>query len=126
MYNILELNEKSLEDLYTIAKQLNIKKPENYKKDELIYVILDEMAVQGNESPKPKMARPRIAKPSVSKVNVTTSENEASLAPASTTTQKKRSPKTKKSQQPSSATKESESQQQPQQQADSAANAAKA
>ena len=68
MYDILELSAKSQEDLYAIAKELNIKKPENIKKEDLIYVILDEQAIQSNESPKPRKARPRIAKPAVQKV----------------------------------------------------------
>ena len=68
MYDILELSAKSQEDLYAIAKDLNIKKPENIKKEDLIYVILDEQAIQSNESPKPKKARPRIAKPAAQKV----------------------------------------------------------
>ncbi|MBR5735562.1 MAG: transcription termination factor Rho [Bacteroidales bacterium] len=68
MYDILELSAKSQEDLYAIAKELNIKKPENIKKEDLIYVILDEQAIQSNESPKPKKPRPRIAKPTVMKV----------------------------------------------------------
>ena len=68
MYDILELSAKSQEDLYAIAKELNIKKPESIKKEDLIYVILDEQAIQSNESPKPRKARPRIAKPAVQKV----------------------------------------------------------
>ena len=71
MYDILELSAKSQEDLYAIAKELNIKKPENIKKEDLIYVILDEQAIQSNESPKPKKARPRIAKPAAQKVAAT-------------------------------------------------------
>ncbi len=46
MYDILELNEKLLSDLRQIAKDLNIKKIEAYKKQDLIYRILDEQAVQ--------------------------------------------------------------------------------
>jgi transcription termination factor Rho len=68
MYDILELSAKSQDDLYAIAKELNIKKPENIKKEDLIYVILDEQAIQSNESPKPRKARPRIAKPAAQKV----------------------------------------------------------
>ena len=71
MYDILELSAKSQEDLYAIAKELNIKKPENIKKEDLIYVILDEQAIQSNESPKPRKARPRIAKPTAQKVAAT-------------------------------------------------------
>ncbi|MFA5325074.1 MAG: Rho termination factor N-terminal domain-containing protein, partial [Bacteroidales bacterium] len=44
MYDIIELSKKSPEDLFAIAKDLNIKKPESISKDELIYVILDEQA----------------------------------------------------------------------------------
>ena len=65
------MSAKSQEDLYAIAKELNIKKPENIKKEDLIYVILDEQAIQSNESPKPRKARPRIAKPTAQKVAAT-------------------------------------------------------
>lgn len=44
-YNILELNEKSLSDLQTIAEELGIKKVKAMKKDELVYKILDEQAI---------------------------------------------------------------------------------
>ena len=83
MYDILELSAKSQEDLYAIAKELNIKKPENIKKEDLIYVILDEQAIQSNESPKPRKARPRIAKPTAQKVASTApAEAEAKAQPA--------------------------------------------
>ncbi|MDR0823706.1 MAG: transcription termination factor Rho [Prevotella sp.] len=45
IYNILELNEKLTIELRTIAKELGIRRPDAYKKDELIYKILDEQAV---------------------------------------------------------------------------------
>lgn len=45
IYNILELNEKLTLELRTIAKELGIRRPDAYKKDELIYKILDEQAV---------------------------------------------------------------------------------
>lgn len=44
-YNILELNEKLTIELRTIAKDLGIRRPDAYKKDELIYKILDEQAI---------------------------------------------------------------------------------
>ena len=44
-YNILELNEKLLPELQTIAEELGIKKISSLKKDELIYRILDEQAI---------------------------------------------------------------------------------
>lgn len=45
MYDILELNDKLLSDLRQIAKDLNIKRVEAYKKQELIYKILDQQAM---------------------------------------------------------------------------------
>ena len=44
-YNILELNEKLIHELQTIAEELGIKKISSLKKDELIYRILDEQAI---------------------------------------------------------------------------------
>lgn len=46
MYDILELNGKLLPDLKEIAKQLNIKRVDSLKKQDLIYKILDEQALQ--------------------------------------------------------------------------------
>ncbi|NDW09034.1 transcription termination factor Rho [Dysgonomonas sp. 520] len=45
IYNILELNEKLITDLRTLAKELGIKRPDAFKKEELIYKILDEQAI---------------------------------------------------------------------------------
>ena len=45
MYNIIQLNDKSLSELQTIAKELGIKKAESYKKEDLVYHILDEQAI---------------------------------------------------------------------------------
>lgn len=45
MYDILQLNDKLLADLRVIAKTLNIKRVESYKKQELIYKILDQQAL---------------------------------------------------------------------------------
>lgn len=47
MYNIIQLKEKELTELQKIASELNIKKPEGYGRDELIYKILDEQAIAG-------------------------------------------------------------------------------
>ncbi|MDR2498035.1 MAG: transcription termination factor Rho [Tannerellaceae bacterium] len=44
-YNILELNEKLLPELQKIAGELGIKKISSFKKDELVYRILDEQAI---------------------------------------------------------------------------------
>ncbi len=47
MYNIIQLNDKDLSELQTIARELGIKKTESLKKEELVYKILDEQAIAG-------------------------------------------------------------------------------
>ena len=61
MYGILELHSKSLEELNSIAVELGIKKAESMSKEDLVYKILDEQAVQSKEVPRLKKRR-RIAK----------------------------------------------------------------
>ena len=71
-YNILELNEKLLPELQSIAGELGIKKISSFKKEELIYRILDEQAIsyagmqaeKAKEREKKKVGRP--AKPKAS------------------------------------------------------------
>jgi transcription termination factor Rho len=46
MYDILVLNKKTQEELSEIAQTLNIKKFQSLKKEDLIYRILDEQAIQ--------------------------------------------------------------------------------
>ncbi|MCU4174887.1 transcription termination factor Rho [Carboxylicivirga sp. N1Y90] len=73
MYDILELNKKLLTDLRQIAKDLNVKRVESFKKQDLIYKILDEQAIQvsaDKKAPKkdksadkkPRNKRPRAPK----------------------------------------------------------------
>lgn len=45
MYDIIELNNKLVDELKEIAKQLNIPKFDTYKKQDLIYKILDQQAI---------------------------------------------------------------------------------
>ena len=47
MYNIIQLNDKNLAELQVIAKELGIKKADSFKKEELVYKILDEQAIAG-------------------------------------------------------------------------------
>ena len=47
MYNIIQLNDKNLSELQVIAKELGIKKADSFKKEELVYKILDEQAIAG-------------------------------------------------------------------------------
>lgn len=63
MYDILELNEKLLSELRQIAKDLNVKRIESYKKKELIYKILDQQAMVTTEETAP--AEPKEKKPRV-------------------------------------------------------------
>lgn len=58
MYDILELNKKLLADLREIAKELNIKRVESYKKQDLIYQILDQQAIQAAEIKTKKKPNP--------------------------------------------------------------------
>ena len=50
MYDILELNKKLLAELRDIAKDLKIKRVESFKKQDLIYKILDTQAIVVSES----------------------------------------------------------------------------
>ncbi len=49
MYDILELNKKLVPELREIAKDLDIKRVESYKKQDLIYKILDTQAIKEAE-----------------------------------------------------------------------------
>ena len=50
MYDILELSKKLLPELKEIAKELKIKKAESLKKQDLVYKILDQQAIEATES----------------------------------------------------------------------------
>ncbi len=52
MYDILELNKKLVPELRDIAKDLNIKRVEALRKQDLIYKILDQQAIIANEDKK--------------------------------------------------------------------------
>lgn len=64
MYDIIELNGKKVADLRTIAKDLNIKKTESLKKQDLVYRILDEQAVN---PPSKTTSKPASEKPAEEK-----------------------------------------------------------
>ncbi|KPL13739.1 MAG: transcription termination factor Rho [Bacteroides sp. SM23_62] len=49
MYDILELNKKLVSDLREIAKELKIKRVEAFKKQDLIYKILDQQAIVASD-----------------------------------------------------------------------------
>ena len=50
MYDILELSKKLLPELREIAKELKIKKAESLKKQDLVYKILDQQAIEATEN----------------------------------------------------------------------------
>ena len=56
MYDIIELNGKSLPELQEIAKQLNVPKYEKLAKQDLIYQILDQQALTPQKDEKPDFA----------------------------------------------------------------------
>ena len=68
MYNILDLNEKLLPELKQIAKEEGLKKVDSFKKEELIYKILDQQAInkasqsKSSESTNDKKQRLRVIK----------------------------------------------------------------
>ena len=64
MYDILELNKKLLPELKEIAKELNIKKAEALKKQDLIYRILDQQAINASteDKSKTKERKPEVRK----------------------------------------------------------------
>ncbi len=70
MYDIMQLSNKSLEELYVIAENLNVKRVKSYSKDELVYKILDEQAIQGVNRPIQKKKRDRIVNPKLAKVDI--------------------------------------------------------
>ncbi len=50
MYDILELNKKLLPELKEIAKELKVKRVESFRKQDLVYKILDTQAIVASES----------------------------------------------------------------------------
>ncbi len=65
MYDIIELSSKSLDELLLIAEKLKLQKVKSLSKEDLIYKILDEQAIQGANSPiqrKPQRNRVPIQK----------------------------------------------------------------
>ncbi|HUV01081.1 MAG TPA: transcription termination factor Rho [Bacteroidales bacterium] len=50
MYDILELSKKLLPELRDIARELKIKRTESFKKQDLIYKILDQQAIEATET----------------------------------------------------------------------------
>ena len=85
MYDILQLNDKLLPELQTIAEQLSLPGIKKLDKQNLIYKILDSQAVKASEEkdePKKKGARPR--KPITIKTSTANGTEEAEVMEPST------------------------------------------
>ena len=50
MYNIIQLNDKDLSELQSIAKELGIKKTDSLKKEDLVYKIRSNPKSSGRKS----------------------------------------------------------------------------
>lgn len=68
MYDILELSKKLLPELKEIAKELNIKKTESLKKQDLIYKILDQQAIEATDNNRDNPNDKEIIQPSAEPV----------------------------------------------------------
>lgn len=75
MYDILELNKKLLSELKEIAKELKIKRVESFRKQDLVYKILDTQAIVASESKTAKKKEPSKKKQESAKKEVAAKEN---------------------------------------------------
>ncbi len=57
MYDILELRKKILTELYDIARELKITRLKTYNKQDLIYKILDQQAINNSTQPAEKQSK---------------------------------------------------------------------
>jgi len=62
MYDILELSKKLLPELREIAKELKIKRAESLKKQDLVYKILDQQAIEATEQKNARKSENRESK----------------------------------------------------------------
>lgn len=93
MYDILELNKKLLGELRDIAKELKIKRVESFRKQDLIYKILDIQAIVVSENKTGKKESSRKENP---KKGISRKEKEADKSEASPPEAKKRPGRPKK------------------------------
>lgn len=85
MYDITELNEKKVQDLKEIAEQLNVPKFDKLKKQDLIYQILDQQALN-----------PQAAKKDQGTTTTTTTAEKAENTEKPARQRKPRAPRAKK------------------------------
>lgn len=107
MYNIIQLNDKNLSELQTIAQELGIKKTDSLKKEELVYKILDEQAIAGatkkvaadklkeeRKGERQKRSRVTVKKESADKVFTANKNGDLTKGKTEETPVKKEQPKT--------------------------------
>jgi len=76
MYDILQLNDMLVPELKDIAKSLKIKNYKSLTKQELIYKILDQQAVVGNDSDEVKEEKPVKKRPQTKRKKKKEAESE--------------------------------------------------
>ncbi len=81
MYDILELNKKLVTELRDIAKQLNIKKFESLRKQDLVYKILDQQAIEATEAHQAEKKFKQKPKPKIEKVTSSDTFDSAGASP---------------------------------------------
>ena len=70
MYDILELSKKLLPELREIGKELNIKRVESFKKQDLVYKILDIQAINASVIKKPEVrVTPRLPESDIREID---------------------------------------------------------
>ncbi|MDX2432161.1 MAG: transcription termination factor Rho [Bacteroides sp.] len=102
MYDILELNQKLLAELRDLAKGLKIKRVEAFKKQDLIYKILDAQAIVVSESKTQKKegGRGGAAKKVTAKKESEAKEATTEAVPEAKTPQRKKPGRPKKERKP--------------------------
>ncbi|HOU02810.1 MAG TPA: transcription termination factor Rho [Bacteroidales bacterium] len=76
MYDILELSKKLLPELREIAKELNIKRAETLKKQDLVYKILDQQAIDVTEKKSAARKEQELLHPKENKLNNDRDQNQ--------------------------------------------------
>ncbi|HOY38831.1 MAG TPA: Rho termination factor N-terminal domain-containing protein, partial [Bacteroidales bacterium] len=72
MYDINQLNEKLLPELKLIARDLGLVRTDMLKKEELVYKILDQQAINASAIPDEKKQRPPRQRRRAEKITINT------------------------------------------------------
>ena len=88
MYNILELNAKTLDQLKAIASEMGIQKIDGTEKEDLVYKILDQQAIDmaskaaANPAPKKRGPKPKKNKEKAAPEKSKEADDKSNAAPA--------------------------------------------